>query len=111
MATETREGWHSHYENSYSATVFDSFEGLSSVFVEFCEGDIGYLNVPVWVDFDGEGRLAVGIMFPCHGDTTQWIAPATPDQVRDIQSRMLRVWAGRAEAHFDRYNAKYAPIN
>lgn len=109
-------GWHEQWEDEYSAQVYATFEELGRQF-EMCEHELySSMNVPVWLSYDEDGEdqgwgepvLTVGVMLTRKGRTVQWIAPATPEQAQDIRTRMLRVWAGRADAMFDRYNARYS---
>ena len=112
-------GWNDQWEDNYGAQVFPTFEDLSYHFRMCEEGGFEHLNVPVWLTYEPdpaesglqEPVLVIGVLLTRHGSPVQWIGPATPEQVRDIQSRMLRVWAGRADAMFDRYNSRYANVS
>lgn len=103
--------WVRGYEDNYDAEEFNSFEELSATFAAFAESEhLGDINVPCWITFDSweeeepsGGTLSIGVFGTRKGRTWQWVSPATPEQVQEIRQRMMRIWAGRAEAGFERH--------
>lgn len=92
------------YEDSYYGGEYPTFEELDRDFIGLCEHEFySRLNIPVWINVLEDGRVALGIFMPRHGECAQWIAPATEEQVHELRVRMLRVWAGRADTGFARY--------
>ena len=94
------------YEDGYDAEIHPSFESLSEQFAEYAEGQFAAYNVPIWVEYDQETEVPavhIGVMLTRHGICMIWRSPATPEQFREIQVRMLTVWAGRADAGFGRF--------
>lgn len=110
-------GEHKQWEDDYGATVFATFARLSEAFTIAEDENYAHLNVPVWLNYIddddeqyGEPALEIGMLMPRHGRVWQYVGPATPEQVREIEERVLRVWMGRAEARFDRWNAKFKKV-
>ena len=94
------------YEDGYDAELHPSFESLSEHFAEYAEGQFAAYNVPVWMEYDHEAEIpsvSIGLMLTRHGICMLWRAPATPDEFRQLQIRMLGVWADRADAQFGRF--------
>jgi hypothetical protein len=94
------------YEDGYDAEIHPSFQSLSDQFAECAEGPFAAYNVPVWIDYDEEIRIpsvSIGVVLTRHGICMVWRSPATPEQFRELQIRMLRVWANRADAGFGRF--------
>lgn len=50
--------------------------------------------------------VSIGVILTRHGICMIWRSPATPEQYREIQLRILSVWAGRADAGFGRFLLK-----
>lgn len=103
---------YSQYEDSYSATEYDNFDGMFKDLQAVSGPDSPYCqwNVPVWVNYDeedemerGYSQVEVGIMLTRHGRTLQLITPATPEQVHELRLFMVSVWAHRADTGFQRY--------
>jgi hypothetical protein len=100
------------YEDGYDAEIHPSFKSLSDQFAEYAEGRFAAYNVPVWLDYDEETdvpRVSVGVMLTRHGLCMLWRSPATPEQVHELQVRMLRVWANRADTGFGRFLFRLVP--
>jgi hypothetical protein len=94
------------YEDGYDAEIHPNFESLSHQFREYAEGRYAAYNVPVWIDYDQERKVpavSIGVMLTRHGICMLWRSPATPDQFRELQVRMLAVWADRADVQFGRF--------
>ncbi len=94
------------YEDGYDAEIHPSFESLSGQFEEYAEGRFAAYNVPVWIEYDRETRapaVSIGVVLTRHGICMVWRSPATPEQFRELQVRMLRVWAERADTGFGRF--------
>ncbi len=94
------------YEDGYDAEIHPSFESLSKQFAEYAEGQFAAYNVPVWIEYDQEAKVpfvSIGLMLTRHGICMLWRSPATPEQVRELQVRMLGIWAGRADVQFGRF--------
>ncbi|MCA9852256.1 MAG: hypothetical protein KC482_01425 [Dehalococcoidia bacterium] len=94
------------YEDGYDAEIHPNFESLSEHFARYAEGPFRAYNVPVWIEYDKEQPLAavsVGVILTRHGICMIWRAPASPAQYHELQTRMLSVWAGRADAGFGRF--------
>lgn len=94
------------YEDGYDAEIHPTFESLSEQFAEYAEGQFAAYNVPVWIEYDQETAdpsVSIGLMLTRHGICMVWRAPATPEQFRELQIRMLSVWADRADAQFGRF--------
>ena|SRR3990167_3268364 len=104
-------GQHDRWEDSYRAMVYRSFEELVGDFEAYCLSPLARWNWPVWVEYDEENEqgydcgstVTIGVFLPRHGRSSQWIAPATPEQVQQIREMILAVWAGRADIGFRRY--------
>ncbi|MBI2767709.1 MAG: hypothetical protein HYX53_17565 [Chloroflexi bacterium] len=47
--------------------------------------------------------MSIGLMLTRHGVCLLWRSPATPDEFRELQVRMLGIWADRADAQFARW--------
>jgi len=94
------------YEDGYDAEIHPTYESLSAQFAEYSEGRFAAYNVPIWIEYEHEvdfPALAVGVVLTRHGICMVWRSPATLEQFRDIQARMLRVWATRADSGFGRF--------
>ena len=94
------------YEDGYDAEIHPSFESLSKQFAEYAEGQFAAYNVPVWIEYDQEGKVpsvSIGLMLTRHGICMMWRSPATPEQCRELQIRMLSIWADRADVQFGRF--------
>ncbi len=94
------------YEDGYDAEIHPTFQSLSDQFAEYAEGTFAAYNVPVWLEYDEEPRLpivSIGVVLTRHGICMLWRSPATPEQVHELQVRMLRVWAHRADTGFGRF--------
>ena len=94
------------YEDGYDAEIHPTFESLSKQFAEYAEGQFAAYNVPVWIEYDQETKVpfvSIGLMLTRHGICMLWRSPASPEQFRDLQVRMLRIWADRADAQFGRF--------
>ena len=94
------------YEDGYDAEIHPTFESLSAQFEEYAEGPFAAYNVPVWIEYDRETAnpaVNIGVMLTRHGVCMIWRSPATPEQFREVQLRVLGVWAGRADAAFGRF--------
>ena len=94
------------YEDGYDAEIHPSFESLSEQFAEYAEGQFAAYNVPVWLEYEPEievPAVSIGVMLTRHGICMVWRSPATSEQFREVQVRMLRVWAGRADTGFGRF--------
>jgi hypothetical protein len=87
-----------------------SFESLSEQFAEYAEGQFAAYNVPVWIEYDQEAKVSavsIGVVLTRHGICMLWRSPATPEQFRELQIRMLSVWAERADVGFGRFLFRY----
>ena len=112
---ERRPGTHEpklvyRYEDGYDAEIHPSFESLSEQFAEYAEGRFAAYNVPVWIEYDQEAKVpfvSIGLMLTRHGICMMWRSPATPEQVRELQVRMLSIWADRADVQFGRFLFRY----
>ena len=94
------------YEDGYDAEIHSSFESLSKQFAEYAEGQFAAYNVPVWIEYDQEAKVpsvSIGLMLTRHGICMLWRSPATPEQFRELQVRMLGIWADRADVQFGRF--------
>lgn len=94
------------YEDGYDAEIHPSFESLSDQFAEYAEGPLAAYNVPIWLEYDEEAEepaVSIGVILTRHGVCMIWRSPATPEQYREVQLRMLSIWAGRADAGFGRF--------
>ncbi len=94
------------YEDGYDAEIHPSFESLSKQFAEYAEGQFAAYNVPVWIEYDQEAKVpsvSIGLMLTRHGICMMWRSPATPEQFRELQIRMLGIWADRADVQFGRF--------
>lgn len=95
-----------HYEDAYTGTEFPTAIDLIDHVNHLCTDELyGPWNVPVWIT-DDENGLHVGIMLTRHGYCCQWyVTPGnyTPESVRELESIMLNIWAGRAEHRFARH--------
>ena len=94
------------YEDGYDAAILPTFESLSEQFEEYAEGPFAAYNVPVWIEYDEEAEIpavSIGVMLTRHGVCTIWRSPATPEQLREVQIRVMGVWANRADAAFGRF--------
>ena len=97
------------YEDGYDAEIHPNFESLSEQFAEYAEGQFAAYNVPVWVEYDQEIEVPavnIGLILTRHGICMIWRSPATREQFREVQARMLNVWAGRADAEFGRFQLR-----
>ena len=98
------------YEDGYDAEIHRSFESLSEQFAEYAEGRFAAYNVPIWIEYDQEIRVpavSIGVVLTRHGICMLWRSPATPEQFRELQIRMLSVWATRADVCFGRFLFRY----
>jgi len=98
------------YEDGYDAEIHPSFASLSEQFAEYAEGRFAAYNVPVWLEYDEETRVpavSIGVILTRHGICMLWRSPATPEQFRELQVRMLRVWAERADVGFGRFLVRF----
>ena len=104
---EAREGkWFYRYEDGYDAEIHPNFESLSTQFAEYAEGQFAAYNVPVWIEYEQETTapfVSIGLMLTRHGICMLWRSPATPEQFRELQIRMLSIWADRADVQFGRF--------
>lgn len=94
------------YEDGYDAEIHPTFESLSEQFAEYAESQFAAYNVPVWIEYEQETAdpfVSIGLMLTRHGICMLWRAPATPEQFRELQIRMLTIWAHRADAQFGRF--------
>jgi len=94
------------YEDGYDAEIHASFASLSRQFSEYAEGPFAAYNVPVWIEYDSDAEnpnVSVGLILTRHGLCMIWRSPATPEEFRELQVRMLGIWAGRADAGFGRF--------
>ena len=94
------------YEDGYDAEIHPTFESLSRQFAQYAEGRFAAYNVPVWIEYDRETEVpavSIWVILTRHGICMVWRSPATPEQFREVQVRMLSVWAGRADAGFGRF--------
>jgi hypothetical protein len=94
------------YEDGYDAEIHPTFQALSDQFAEYAEGPFAAYNVPVWLDYDEDAAapaVSIGVMLTRHGLCMLWRSPATPEQVHELQVRMLGVWANRADTGFGRF--------
>ena len=94
------------YEDGYDAEIHPTFASLSRQFSEYAEGPFAAYNVPVWLDYDDQAEVAtvsIGLMLTRHGLCMLWRAPATPEEFRGLQVRMLGIWADRADLQFGRW--------
>ena len=98
------------YEDGYDAEIHPSFESLSEQFAEYAEGRFAAYNVPVWIEYDQEIRVpavSIGVVLTRHGICMLWRSPATPEQFRELQIRVLSIWAERADVGFGRFLFRY----
>ena len=99
----------SHWEDSYTATIFDTFGELISHARDYWTGPLSCYNWPVWIEYglwEGEpGQVTVGVFLPRHGRCDQVIAPATGDQVAQLRRMIMDCWAARADSQFRRYTS------
>lgn len=102
------------YEDSYSGTEFETGAELLAHLEHWSTGSLGDLNVPVWISIleadayeDGEtipAKLEVGTFLPRHGRCTiRYTVDFTAEDVTAIRRLFMQVWAGRADAGFDRH--------
>jgi hypothetical protein len=100
------------YEDGYDAEIHPTFESLSHQFAAYAEGRFAAYNVPVWIEYDQDARVPavdIGLILTRHGICMIWRSPATPEQFRELQVRMLRVWANRADTGFGRFLIRTDP--
>lgn len=82
------------YEDRYDGEIHPSFESLAEQFAEYAEGQFAAYNVPVWVEYDQEAEVPavdIGVILTRHGICMIWRSPATPEQFREVQVRILNV--------------------
>lgn len=94
------------YEDGYDAEIHPNFESLSEDFAEYAEGTFAAYNVPIWIEYDEESEapaVDVGVLLTRHGLCMIWRSPATPEQFQELQLRILRIWANRADTGFGRF--------
>lgn len=94
------------YEDGYDAEIHPTFASLSEQFHEYAEGPFAAYNVPVWIEYDSDADLStvtVGLILTRHGICMMWRSPATAEEYRQLQARMLVVWATRADTGFGRF--------
>ena len=111
MTTHYQPGQHQHWEDAYQGVLHASFDDLWAMADEFWRSGLAAYNLPVWIDYDGINdreydcgpTVQVGVMLPRHGYTVVHMAPATPDEVRQLQGLLARIWALRADVGFPRY--------
>ena len=114
------------YEDNYSGTAFESGAELLADLEHWSFGHLGDLNIPVWISapdkragadcsycveygerVECQHRLEVGAFLPRHGRCTiRYTDNFTGEDVRTARQLLMRVWAGRADAGFDRYAAQ-----
>ena len=100
-------GEHAWLEDNYGGQVYATFDELWAEAQKYWLGPLGCYNWPVWVSYDDEtydvgGVVTVGIFMERHGFCRQVEAPATREQEHQVRAAVLKVWAGRAEQHFER---------
>lgn len=100
------------YEDGYDAEIHPTFESLSEQFAEYAEGRFAAYNVPIWIEYDEENPIpavSIGVVLTRHGLCILWRSPATPEQFRSVQVRMLNIWANRADTGFGRFLFRLDP--
>ena len=100
------------YEDGYDAEIYQTFESLSAQFSEYSEGRFAAYNVPIWAEYEHQedvSTVAIGVVLTRHGIRMIWRSPATTEQFQDIQARILRVWAARADTGFGRFLLPIGP--
>ena len=96
---------HRGWEDDYDRAVFANGADLLAAVERYSDG----LNWPAWVDTsddpDDDGpRLTVGFFLPRKGRGYQYPTAAyTPENVQGVRAAILRFWAGRADAGFNRW--------
>lgn len=107
-------GYHKHWEDNYSATLYENFQALRGDAQTFWMAQFGHLNWPIWVEYDRENEhefecgptVSVGVVMPRHGEVTIYVAPATEEQYQEIVQMIMRVWSLRADVGFVRYGGE-----
>ena len=111
---EYKPGYHKHWEDNYSANLFESFDALREHAQFYWLAQFGHLNWPIWAEYNSDNEhefdcgptISVGVVMPRHGEVTIYMAPATEEEHQEIVQMMYKVWSLRADVGFVRYGGE-----